>query len=603
MKIYCGKCGGAYDDQFVVCPHCGNIREEQQENFAVEEIKSEPPKSKKKTPKWVKITAVVVSVVIVLTGVLWSTGTLSNIMLVQAGYVRVPSVIGKSREKAKEILTKKKLGLLIIGKMDTDDDMELGLVCEQSPGKGDKAKENADVSVMLSNGPKMGYMPATVYYKVDTATANIEAQGLKAEVKYEYSDEVGKDGVISQSVETNTAVKQGETVKITVSKGSKKESEGTVKMKNLVGMDFETARKELLKDGIYLLVEEAKYDDNAPENQIIIQNDKEGSEIQKGENVFVTISLGKEKVRVPDLVYLEKAEAESKLKELGFTVKTETGSDENTADGLVLEQSAPSGEMLEKGSEITITVNVRLVDGKGRFYGYVKDKADGKEIGNVEVKLIENKTGEDEEIAVVKTNEKGLFSFDIPYGEYCAYFNHDGYSLDSEESYIEVKVTESSRAVYKEVVLKTEKELISYIGKTLNDVFDDYGTDYIEIYYEGGNFYQYTNYIAFGSPTHDVIIQGNDSVVNCVFILTSTKYKIHKNLYSGMSYNEILKYYPQTSKPSHYAFEAEGIDEYTTNVVVDNCRIIYIWNNEPKDDDPADKVTVSLYQKGNYIVV
>ena len=47
MKIYCGKCGGAYDDQFVVCPHCGNIREEQQANYMVEEIKSEPPKSKK----------------------------------------------------------------------------------------------------------------------------------------------------------------------------------------------------------------------------------------------------------------------------------------------------------------------------------------------------------------------------------------------------------------------------------------------------------------------------------------------------------------------------------------------------------------------------
>ena len=62
---------------------------------------------------------------------------------------------------------------------------------------------------------------------------------------------------------------------------------------------------------------------------------------------------------MPDLVYLEKAEAESKLKELGFTVKTETGSDENTADGLVLEQSVTSGEMLEKGSEITITVNDR----------------------------------------------------------------------------------------------------------------------------------------------------------------------------------------------------------------------------------------------------
>ena len=383
-----------------------------------------------------------------------------------------------------------------------------------------------------------------------------------------------------------------------MSKGSKNESEGTVKMKNLVGMDFETARKELLKDGIYLLVEDAKYDDNAPENQIIVQNDKEGAEIQKGENVFVTISLGKEKVRVPDLIYLEKAEAESKLKELGFTVKTETGSDENIADGLVLEQSAPSGEMLEKGSEITITVNVRLVDGKGRFYGCVKDKADGKEIGNVEVKLIENKTGEDEEIAVVKTDEKGLFSFDIPYGEYCAYFNHDGYSLDSEESYIEVKVTESGRAVYKEIVLKTEKELVSYIGKTLTNLFNNYGNDYKEIRFEGAYLYQYIDYITFTADIYDVHTQGKDAIVNSVYITTSQKYKINKNLYSGMSYNDVLKYYPQTPEPSHYVFKPEGIDEYTTNVIVDNCRIIYIWNNEPKDDDPADRVTVLyLYRR------
>lgn len=598
MEIYCGKCGGAYDDQFVVCPHCGNIREEQQGNFAVEEIKPEPPKNRKKTPKWVKITAVVVAVIIVLTGVLWSTGTLSNIMPVQAGYVRVPSVIGKSREKAKEILTKKKLGLLIIGKMDTGDDMELGLVCEQSPGKGDKAKENADVSVMLSNGPKMGYMPATVYYKVDTATANIEAQGLKAEVKYEYSDEVGKDGVIGQSVETNTAVKQGETVTITVSKGSKNENEGTVKMKNLVGMDFETARKELLKDGIYLLVEDAKYDDNVPENQITVQNDKEGAEIQKGENVFVTISLGKEKVRVPDLIYLEKAEAESKLKELGFTVKTETGSDENTADGLVLEQSTPSGEMLEKGSEITITVNVRLVDGKGRFYGYVKDKADSKEIGNVEVKLIENKTGEDKEIAVVKTDEKGLFSFDIPYGEYCAYFNRDGYSLDSEESYIEVKVTESSRAVYKEVVLKTEKELVSYIGKTLNDVLNDYGTDYKEFYFSGGKFFRYDNNIAFCAPAHDVSVQGYNALVNYVWVMTTNKHRIYKSLYSGMTFNEIKKIYSQITEPTHFVDEGEGMDEYTSYLNVDGYMFVFSWRSKQSaDSQSAEMVSVCKYEQ------
>ena len=69
-----------------------------------------------------------------------------------------------------------------------------------------------------------------------------------------------------------------------------------------------------------------------------------------------------------------------------------------------------------------------------------------------------------------------------------------------------------------------------------------------------------------------------------------------------MSYSEILKYYPQTPKPSHYVFEGEGIDEYTTNVDVDNYRIIYIWFNKPTDTDPADGGTVSAQEGNRYIV-
>ena len=43
MEIYCGKCGGAYDDKFVVCPHCGNIREEQRANYIIMETGSPDP--------------------------------------------------------------------------------------------------------------------------------------------------------------------------------------------------------------------------------------------------------------------------------------------------------------------------------------------------------------------------------------------------------------------------------------------------------------------------------------------------------------------------------------------------------------------------------
>lgn len=424
------------------------------------------PPTQQKFPKWLKIVSASVAALVLIIGILFGTGTVKVVggklvfpsAPVQSGYVRVPEVIKQNKDKAEKTLKEKNLEMLIVGKKEFDD-VDKDLVCEQNPSAGEKTKENSTVDVKISGGPKMGYMPESVYYTEDTAKKNIEAQGLKAEVTQEYSDDVGKGGVISQGTQTNKAVKQGEKVKLTVSKGSKQEKSGNITLGNLVGKDFETARKELLKDDVYLLISDSRYDNTAPENQIISQQQKNGATVSKGDNVYVTVSLGKEKVRVPDVQYLTKTNAENKLRNLDLKVKVDYSSDKAVQDDLVLSQNIAVGTLVEKESEITINVNrissdvdattqtttaattttptttqattttratttattVRL----GTLNGSVVNSANGTAIKGATVKIY--RANSSSVVATLKTNNSGNYSTKLDAGKYVLKISNSGY--------------------------------------------------------------------------------------------------------------------------------------------------------------------------------
>lgn len=333
-------------------PQVQYIQQQEQPSQPQVPLKNKEKRSKKKMPTWAKVLSVVLALIIVVTGTLVGF----NVIPLSKS-VKVPYVIGEDKTTAKEILSENDLFILIVGKKDSENDIAKNLICEQIPGEGTKLEKNSAVSVYLSKGPKMGYMPQIVYYTLDKAKEEIDKQGLGVQIAYEHSDEVAENGVIKQETVAETPVQQGETVKITVSDGSSSISSGTYKLPNIVGKDFDAARAELLKNGVYLLINEAKFDDNIPENQIIVQSKASGTTVNKGETVYVTISLGKEKVRVPDVTYLDKDEAVSTLEALGLTVKETDGNDPDVSENLILAQSADAGTLLEKGAEITLTVN------------------------------------------------------------------------------------------------------------------------------------------------------------------------------------------------------------------------------------------------------
>ena len=70
------------------------------------------------------------------------------------------------------------------------------------------------------------------------------------------------------------------------------------------------------------------------------------------------VSMGIEQVSVPDLYGKTESQAKSDLTNAKLKWKsTEKTSDSSKPNGVVINQSISSGSMVDKGTEITITIN------------------------------------------------------------------------------------------------------------------------------------------------------------------------------------------------------------------------------------------------------
>ena len=546
---------------------------------------------------------------IIVIGVLFGTGTVKVVggklvfpnAPVQSGYVRVPEVIKQNKDKAKKLLEEKNLEMLIVGKKEFDNDVDKDLICEQNPSAGEKAKENSRVDVKVSGGPKMGYMPETVYYTEETAKKNIEDQGLKAEVTHEYSETVGRGGVISQNTQTNQAVKQGEKVKLTVSKGPKEEKSGSITIGNLEGKDFETARQELLKDGVFLLIKDSRYDNIVPENQILSQQQKSGTTVNKGDNVYVIVSLGKEKVRVPDVQYLTKANAENKLKNLDLNVKVNFSSDEAVQDDLVLSQSVACGELVEKDSEITINVNRLSADADvevtteattetttervtttavtttkptttkkttttsstGTLNGTVVNSANGAAISNANVKIY--KANSSSMVTSVKTNGSGNYSVKLAAGKYVLKITSSGF----DELNMSVTVTAGSTVSAPKAKMVKKAATNCVVSGTITNALDGRGVPGATIKVRTG-INNKTGGYASGSATTNS--SGNYSLTLRVGTYTL---EVSKNGY-------VTGYINVSASGSTCKNQNTSI---TPVVETGKIRIVLTWGEQPRDLD------------------
>ncbi len=183
----------------------------------------------------------------------------------------------------------------------------------------------------------------------NTALRLIESAGLKGAVDYAYSD-MPEGYVALQSPQSQTRVRRGNTVNLTISRGSDK-----VSVQRLVGMTQEEAINTLIGQG-FVLGEIEVVPSTMMRGSVVAQNPQAGTSTQLGSSVDLTVSGGR--VVVPELVGQREEEALERMSTVGLTCGMITYETVNTAaqDGVVLSQSIEKFTEVLPGTTLEMTV-------------------------------------------------------------------------------------------------------------------------------------------------------------------------------------------------------------------------------------------------------
>ena len=204
-------------------------------------------------------------------------------------------------------------------------------------------------------------LPDLTKLTIEQAQTKANELKIKIEVQEEkYDPEIPLGQIISQEppYQENYNIKEGSTVKVVVSKGQE-----IVKMPKIVGLKRDEAINALRDAKLEAVVEE-EYSDDIEKDYVIKQtteDEKEiavDTEIPAGTKIIIYVSMGIEQVEVPDLSGKTESEAKTTIENAKLKWKsTEKISDSSKPNGVVVNQSISSGSMVDKDTEITITVN------------------------------------------------------------------------------------------------------------------------------------------------------------------------------------------------------------------------------------------------------
>ena len=194
-------------------------------------------------------------------------------------------------------------------------------------------------------------IPQIANLSKEEALTKLESAGLKTTVIEETSPTVEKNHVIRTSPAENSRVPGGTTVEVYVSTG--KEITEVPDLKNLNTAD---AQKKLDEEGLKLSTT-VKEDnsDTVKEGLVIEQSPSAGSQVSKGTEVTITVSIGQKLVRVPAQKGTTFDTAQANLKAMGFGVQMQMV-DGVEPEGTVI-ATAGEGTEVAEGTVVTVQVS------------------------------------------------------------------------------------------------------------------------------------------------------------------------------------------------------------------------------------------------------
>jgi len=292
-------------------------------------------------------------------------GALIGLLLTRDTSTAVPSVEGRSLQRAEEILEQR--GFTVNQPpLTVHREVEAGTVLEQDPPPsppGAEAEEDCSfltlfcskpgVTLTISVGPGEGVIPAVAGLSRAEATKKLEAAGFEVDVENVHSSSVEEGDVIHSEPSAGRTVTRGSTVTIFVSSGPK-----LVKVPVLIDKQRRLAVQEIRARG--LTPEVGEEESGQPVGRVLRQSPSAGQELEPGATVQIVVSSGRETKKMPGVVGSERREAVETVRAAGLTPVVEEEETRNEAKiGLVTRQSPSGGTELAPGSEVTLIVGKR----------------------------------------------------------------------------------------------------------------------------------------------------------------------------------------------------------------------------------------------------
>ena len=242
-----------------------------------------------------------------------------------------------------------------------------GVVFEQSPDPGTKLDEGDTVRLSASAGPPRETVPDVVGETEAAATADLTDAGFEPEVTRAFSEK--KAGiVVSQDPEGGANLKEGSSVALSVSKGSK-----PVAVPDVVGTTSSQATKTLSDAGLKANVVGVPSDE--PSGTVIAQNPAAGTQAKSGATVRLNVAQGAgettttttappptttapeaQPATVPDVVGQELADAAQAFADQGLKLSVRYVPSGEAA-GRVVAQAQPAGTERKRGDTVQVNVS------------------------------------------------------------------------------------------------------------------------------------------------------------------------------------------------------------------------------------------------------
>ena len=201
------------------------------------------------------------------------------------------------------------------------------------------------------------YMVNVKGKQLDYALDILSSEGHKGVVSDTLFSSAIKPGiVIDQYPSTKMKVKEGRTVRLTISN-----AERSVIVPDLIGRSERSAELDIRQVGLEIDTVYKEYNSDVPPGNVTWQYPKGGDMLSRGMGVHLTISLGVPPnfFQAPNVFGLSKKKALLEIEKSGFSLgKVYYRQNEDLIPYTVLDQSLKPGTVLEQAVKIDLTISV-----------------------------------------------------------------------------------------------------------------------------------------------------------------------------------------------------------------------------------------------------